>query len=173
MSFIMNVSEEQILPENKFLIIDSLYTFEFPKTIDQLNKNRYPNTSDEDFELIKQEFESLVRENNNPNLISVGNYKSYADIHLPKVYEIIFDLYNKERFWKQKTIVKYAYNYRDVFHANLWQGHSCHLIIEIIGKLPILFEELPINHNREDNRKTVIGICSERDWEIIKTNNIV
>lgn len=170
MSFIINVNEENVLPKERFLIIDSLYTFEFPKSIDELKRNRYSHKSDEEFESIKQEFKSLVREYENSNLISVGMFKSYADINLPKVYEIIFDLYNKDRFWKQKTIVKYAYNYKDVFHADLWQGHSSHLIIEVIGKPPILFDELPLNHIKENDKKTAIGLCSEHDWEIIKNN---
>ncbi|PKB43044.1 hypothetical protein AX016_1226 [Cellulophaga sp. RHA19] len=167
MSLIINVNEELVQSEERFLIIDSLYSFEFPKSVDELNRNRYPET-DEEFELIKQEFESFIRENKNPNLYSVGMYKSYADMNLPKSYEIIFDINNKERFWKQKTVVKYAYNYRDIFHANLWQGHSSHLIIEVIGKPPILFDELPMNHKNEDNKRTIIGICSEFDWEFIR-----
>ena len=68
--------------------------------------------------------------------------------------------------------MKYAYNYRDIFHANLWQGHSSHIIIELIGKPPTIFEELPTNHKNENNKRTVIGICSESDWEVIKKNNI-
>ena len=172
MSFIINVNEEQVQPEERFLIIDSLYSFEFPKSVDELNRNLYPNT-DEEFELIKQEFEAFIRENENPNLYSVGMYKSYADLNLPKTYGILFDLNNKERFWKQKIIVKYAYNYRDIFHANLWHGHSSHLIIELIGKPPVLFDELPIDHNRKDNKRTTIGICSEYDWEFIRKKNNV
>ena len=84
MSFIINVSEENVLPEERFLIIDSLYTFELPKSVDEIKRNRYPNKSDEEFSLIKQEFESLVREYRNSNLISVGMFKSYADMNLPK-----------------------------------------------------------------------------------------
>jgi len=171
MSFIINANEQRLQPEERLLIIDSLYSFEFPKSVDELKRNRYPQT-DEEFELIKQEFESFIRENKNPNLYSVGMYKSYADMHLPKAYGVIFDMHNKERFWKQKTIVKYAYNYTDIFHANLWQGHSSHLIIEVIGKPPILFDELPLNHKREDNKRTTIGICSEFDWEYIRKKNI-
>lgn len=160
--------EQQILPAERFLIIDSLYTFEFPKSTDDLKRNRYPHKNDAEFESIKQEFKSFVREHENSNLISVGMYNAYADIHLPKVYEVIFDLHNKDRFWKQKTIVKYAYNFKDVFHADLWRGHSSHLIIEVIGKPPELFEELPTDHKKTSDKKTVLGLCSEHDWEEIK-----
>ena len=166
MNFTTNVYEEEITPEERYLLIDTIYTFEFPKLVNDLKRDRYPKKSDEEFNLIKQEFESFIRENTNPNLISVGMFKSYADISLPKVYDIIFDFKNKERFWKQKTIVKYAYNYKDIFHCDLWQGHSSHLIIEIIGKPPILFDELQINHM--GNNKTWIGLCSEFDWKTIK-----
>ncbi|PPZ92784.1 hypothetical protein C3729_01900 [Cloacibacterium normanense] len=169
MKFMINVSEEQILPEEKFLLIDSLYDFEFPKCINELKRERYSKKSDEEFELIKQEFESFLRENENPNLISVGMYKSYADINLPKTYDVIFDIRNKSRFWYQKTIVKYAYNYKDIFHTDLWQGHSSHLIIEIIGKPPIIFNELNINY--KDTNKTCIGLCNKFDWEFIKQKN--
>lgn len=166
MNFSVNISEEQISPENRFLLIDSLYTFEFPNSLTELKRERYPNKNDEEFNLIKQEFESFLRESKKNNLISVGMFKSYADIYLPKVYDIIFDVKNRNRFWKQKTVVKYAYNYRDVFHADLWQGHSSHLIIEVIGQPPILFNELQINH--KGNTNTWIGLCAESDWKIIK-----
>lgn len=73
-----------------------------------------------------------------------------------KFMKFIFDLHNKDRFWKQKTIVKYAYNFKDVFHADLWRGHSSHLIIEVIGKPPELFEELPIDHKKISDKKTVL-----------------
>ena len=166
MKFSKNVNEEKIKPEDRFLLIDTLYTFEFPKLMNELKRDRYPKKTDEEFNLIKQEFESLIRETENPNLISVGIFKSYADMNLPKAYDIIFDVKNKNRFWKQKTIVKYAYNYQDIFHADLWQGHSSHLIIEVIGKLPILFNELQVNH--KGNNNTWIGLCSEFDWKTIK-----
>lgn len=167
MNFQINISEEQILPENRFLIIDSQYDFEFPKSIDELKRERYPKKNDSEFDFIKQEFESFIRESDNPNLISVGMFQSYADINLPKTYDVIFDIRDKNRYWYQKTIVKYAYNYKDIFHADLWQGHSSHLIIEIIGKPPILFNELQINH--KGSSKTWIGLCSKYDWEIIKS----
>lgn len=170
MSLIININEQQIQPEERFLIIDSLYTFEFPKSADDLKRSRYAHLNDAAFESIKQEFKSFVREHENPNLISVGMYRAYADIHLPKVFEIIFDFHNKDRFWKQKTIVKYAYNFRDVFHADLWQGHSSHIIIEVIGKPPSLFEELPINHKKTSDKKAILGLCSENDWEAIRKN---
>ena len=167
MNFQINVSEEQILPENRFLFIDSLYDFKFPKSINELNRKRYSKKTDAEFELIKQEFESFIRENENPNLISVGIFQSYADINLPKTYEVIFDIKDKNRFWYQKTIIKYAYNYKDIFHTDLWQGHSSHLIIEVIGKSPSIFSELQINHS--GNSKALIGLCSKFDWEIIKS----
>ena len=166
MGFTVDIREENVLPQERFLLIDSLIKFDFPKSIDELKRNRYPKKLDEEFEVIKQEFELFIREIKNPNLISVGMYHSYANINLPKTYDIIFDITNKSRFWKQKVIVKYAYNYRDIFHSDLWQGHSSHLIIEVIGAVPVLFNEL--NTGFESKSKSLIGLCSESDWEFIK-----
>ena len=158
--------EENILPKERFLFIDALLEFEFPKSVNELRRDRYPKRSDEEFCLIQQEFKSFIREYDNPNLISVGMFMSYANINLPKTYEIIFDINDKSRYWEQKVIVKYAYNYRDIFHADLWKGHSSHIIIEVIGKPPVLFNELNVNYKSKS--KTLIGLCSKFDWEFIK-----
>lgn len=163
--FNSNVREEEVNPENRYLFIDMFCPFNFPDSLDELKRDRYPHKNDDDFELIKQEFLSFLREIENPNLYSVGMFKSYANIPLPKTYDIIFDINNPNLFYKQKTIVKYAYNYRDIFHTDLWNGHSSHLIIEIIGKPPLLFEGL--SKNGEKSRKQ-IGLCSEYDWQFIK-----
>lgn len=164
--FESNVREEEVNPENRYLFIDMFCPFNFPDSLDDLKRSRYSKISDDNFELIQQEFLSFVRENKNPNLYSVGMFMSYANIPLPKTYDIIFDIDNHETFYKQKTIVKYAYNYNDIFHADLWYGHSSHLIIEIIGKPPLLFEQLSENPEKKTRKK--IGLCSEYDWQFIK-----
>ncbi len=93
-------------------------------------------------------------------------FKSYANIDLPKTYNIIFDINNKTRFWKKNIIVKYAYNYTDIFHTDLWYGHSSLVIIEADEKFPPIFEELSSSPQKQS--KTIIGLCSEDDWIFIQ-----
>lgn len=158
--------EDKISPEERYLIIDCLAPFKFPTSANDLKRERYTKSTDAEFEVLLRDFNLFIEESNSSNFLSVGMYKSYANIDLPKTYNIIFDINDKKRVWKEDIIVKYAYNYRDIFHTDLWYGHSSHLIIEANKKFPQIFEELsspPLQKSR-----TLIGVCDQNDWSIIQ-----
>lgn len=162
----LKFSENKISPEERYLIIDCLIPFKFPTSTSDLKKERYPRKTEPEFEALLQDFNLFIEENNNSNFLSVGMFKSYANIDLPKTYNIIFDINDKKRFWKEDIVVKYAYNYKDIFHLDLWYGHSSHLIIKAKKKLPQIFEELSPNPRQQS--KTIIGLCNQNDWEFIQ-----
>jgi hypothetical protein len=160
--------ELDIEPIERFTLIRDLIPFNFPETIDSLKKERYSNYSEQDFTALKQEYTSLLLERNNPNILSVGISTSYANINLPKVYDIIFDIRDLSKFIEQKTIVKCAYNFRTLFHTDLWRGYHSHCLIEVLGDIPEIFNELPQNGFGEHDG---IGLCTKYDWEFIKERN--
>jgi len=159
--------ENNIDPANRYLRILNQIPFDIYKDSKSLKRQSYENLTDEKFKRINQEFKSIIKEVHNENVLSVGISYSYANINLPKTYDIIFDTRDYTKFWKQKTIVKGAFNYRDIFHPDLWKGHHSHCIIEVIGDIPEIFNELPLN-NGGRNTHSGIGICTEFDWNIIK-----
>lgn len=160
-------NELDVEPIDRFIKIQDIIPFNFPLNIDSLKRERYSGLSDKRFSELKQEFTSLILEKNNPNIISVGILNSYANIDLPKVYDIIFDTRDLSKFIEQKTIVKWAINYRDIFHTDLWRGHHSHCLIEIIGEIPEIFNELPQNDGGMTSHKG-IGLCTKYDWQFIK-----
>lgn len=105
-----------------------------------------------------------------PKLLSVGIGYSYANIELPKTYEVIFDTNDFERFWECKTIVIAAENYRKI-HWDLWRGHHSRCFIEILGEIPDIFNELPI-WGKGSKTHHGIGLCTKFDWNNIKKKNI-
>lgn len=158
--------EDNISHKERYLIIDCLIPFKFPVSVGELKRERYPKKTDIEFETLLHDFSLFIEEKNSSNFLSIGMFKSYANMDLPKTYNIIFDVNDKTRFWKEDIIIKYAYNYTDIFHTDLWYGHSSHLIIEANEKFPPIFEEL--SSNPRERSKTIIGLCSEEDWIFIQ-----
>jgi len=163
--------ENDIDPANRYLRILDQISFDIYKDSNSLKRESYENLTDEKFKRINQEFKSIIKEIHNENILSVGISYSYANINLPKTYDIIFDTRDYTKFWKQKTIVKGAFNYRDIFHPDLWRGHHSHCLIEVIGDIPEIFNELPKNNGGLDMHPG-IGLCTEFDWNIIKKQSI-
>ena len=159
-------NELDIEPAQRYLLIQDRIPFNFPANREFLKRESYDKHSDVEFEKLKQEFESLLRERENKKLLSVGINYSYANIALPKTYDIIFDSRDLTKYWEQKTIVRYAFNYRTYFHTDLWRGHHSHCLIEIIGKIPDIFNELPENNGGMNLHKG-IGLCTKYDWQFI------
>lgn len=158
--------ENDIDPENRYLRIVDKIPFNIYKDSTTLKRERYENFTEKEFKRINQQFKSIIKEVHNENILSVGISYSYANIKLPKTYDIIFDTRDFTKFWKQKTIVKGAFNYRDIFHPDLWKGHHSHCLIEVIGDIPEIFNELNRN-NGGLNLHRGIGICTEFDWNHI------
>jgi hypothetical protein len=167
----INWENELIIePVERYLRIQDKIPFNFPTDSNFLTRDRYKNFSDAEFDSLKQEFNSLLRERDNKNLLSLGISYSYANINLPKTYDIIFDTRDTTKFWEQKTIVRFAFNYRVIFHTDLWRGHHSHCLIEIIGQIPSIFDELPDNNGGQTLHKG-IGLCSRYDWQFVRKNN--
>ena len=164
-------SEQEIEPIERYLLIQDKIPFVFPANMDFLKRESYDKYSDTEFENLQQEFRSLLKEAGNTNLLSVGINYSYGYIVLPKTYDIIFDVRDMTKYWEQKTIVKYAFNYGTYFHTDLWRGHHAHCLIEVIGDIPGIFSELPIN-NGGISLHAGIGLCTRYDWQYIKDKRL-
>jgi hypothetical protein len=122
------------------------------------------NKAQEYFRIHQQEFFEFTSNRTNKKLFSFGISHSYANIELPKVYDIVFDIRDTSRFWKTKTIVRYAFNSRTFFHTDLWRGHHSHCYIEIVGDIPPIFDELTF----DENRQLQIGLTTQYDWEFVE-----
>ena len=101
---------------------------------------------------------------NNLYMNVVVNY-CYANIELPKCYEIIFDIKNKSNFWESKVIIHTSENSRKI-HWDLWRGHSALCQIEFINSIPPIIDELPFNDGGMTQHRG-IGLCSKYDWRNI------
>lgn len=163
-------NEQDIEPIERYILIQDKIPFSFPSNIEFLKREKYEKHSDAEFEKLKQEFSTLVKEKDNEKLLSVGISYCYGNIVLPKTYDIIFDISDMTTYWEQKTIVKYAFNYRNYFHTDLWRGHHSHCLIEVIGEIPEIFNELPNNDGGLTLHKG-IGLCTKFDWQYIKNKN--
>ena len=159
--------EQDIEPIERYILIQDKIPFNFPTSIEFLRREKYGKHTDAEFENLKQEFGSLLMEKDNKKLLSVGISYCYGYIVLPKTYDIIFDTRDLTKYWEIKTIVKYAFNYRTYFHTDLWRGHHSHCLIEIIGHIPYIFNELPNNDGGITLHKG-IGLCTKYDWQYIK-----
>ena len=162
--------ELDIEPSNRFAIVNGLLPFDMYDESKVLDRNRYENISDEEFLNLNQEFKSIIDKVNNENILSVDLNYAYANVLLPKAYDIIFDVKNPKKFWKKKTIIKCAFNYRDIFHMELWRGHSSQCLIEIIGEIPEIINELTDVTIKGNKYHSGIGFCTEYDWNYIKNN---
>lgn len=164
--------EQNIEPIERYIRIQDKIPFSIPTNIAFLKRDRYDKHSDIEFERLQQEFRPLLNEQDNNRLLSVGISYCYGYIILPKTYDIIFDTRDLTKFWEQKTIVKYAFNHGDYFHTDLWRGHHSHCLIEVIGDIPEIFNELTNNDGGRTLHKG-IGLCTKYDWKYIKKNNCV
>ncbi len=164
-------NELDIEPVERYLRIQDKISFSFPSDKNFITRDRYKNLSETKFDNVIQEFNSLLQEKDNKNLLSLGISYSYANINLPKTYDIIFDTRDTTIFWEQKTIVRFAFNYRVIFHTDLWRGHHSHCLIEIIGQIPSIFEELPDNSGEVLHKG--IGLCTKYDWQYIRKKKYV
>jgi len=162
--------EQDIEPIDRFILIQNKIHFCIPTDIEYLKRKIYDKHSKTEFEKLQQEFALLLNEKDNRNLLSVGINYSYGNVVLPKTYDIIFDKRDLTKFWEQKTIVKYAFNYRHYFHTELWRGHHSHCLIEVIGDIPEIFNELT-NSDEGITLHKGIGLCTKYDWQYIKENN--
>ncbi|MBF4473220.1 hypothetical protein [Flavobacterium sp. HJJ] len=166
----LNISwdnEQDIEPIERYILVQDKIPFHNPTTIEFLKREKYEKHSDTEFEKLKQEYTNLVKEKDNEKLLSVGISYCYGNIVLPKTYDIIFDIRDLTRYWEQKTVIKYAFNYRNYFHTDLWRGHHSHCLIEVIGEIPEIFNELPNNDGGQTLHKG-IGLCTKFDWQYIK-----
>lgn len=158
--------ELDINVENRYLRLLNHIPFELTEK-DAPFRERHKNKDDDEFEGIRQEFENFKRDYAAGNLHSVGISYAYANINLPKVYDIIFHVGDEVIFQKKKTILKYAFNYRHFFHTDLWRGHHSHCFLEIIGDVPEIFDKIP-SHPKES--KQLIGLSTEYDWQYVQKN---
>ena len=159
--------ETDIDPAQRYIQIWDKIPFKDEVSQLSLSRKKYERLGDDEFSALEQEFESFKRDWSSGRLMSVGIGYAYANVQLPKVYDIVFDTKNRDRFWKIKTIVRYAFNYRDLFHTDLWRGHHSHCMIEIVGDVPDIFDELEFNNEGERTHHG-IGLCTEEDWRYIK-----
>lgn len=159
--------ELNIDPKDRVIQILDKIPFKINNLNARLPRDKYAKLDERKFRALEQEYESLKSDWVNGYLMSVGISYSYSDIQLPKVYDIVFDIENTERFWKTKTIIKYAFNFRTFFHTDLWRGHHSHCLIEVVGDEPEIFNELSEN---DGGRTTYnrLGLCSEYDWQFIR-----
>ncbi|WP_298137551.1 hypothetical protein [Flavobacterium sp.] len=162
-------NEQDIEPINRFILIQDKIPFSIPTNMEFLKRETYDKHSDKEFEKLQQEFNLLLNEQDNKKLLSVGISYCYGYIVLPKTYEIIFDTRDLSKYWEQKTIVKYAFNFKNYFHTDLWRGYHSHCLIEVIGDIPEIFNELPNNDGGNTLHKG-IGLCTKYDWQYIKNN---
>lgn len=163
--------EQNIEPIERYIRIQDKIPFSMPTNMSFLKRDKYRNShSDKKFEGLQQEFRLLLNEKDNKRLLSIGISYCYGDIVLPKTYDIIFDTRDFTKYWEQKTIVKYAFNFEDYFHTDLWRGYPSHCLIEVIGDIPEIFNELPNNDGGMTLHKG-IGLCTKYDWQYIKENN--
>lgn len=100
------------------------------------------------------------------NHFRVGIDCSYANIELPKKYDIIFDLERVENYSETQTIIHNAKN-AGKWHWDLYLGHHSECIIEILGEIPKLFANVENFESSKTNYRR-IGICNKENWEIIK-----
>jgi hypothetical protein len=163
-------NEQDIEPIERYILVQDKIPFGMPANIEFLKREKYEKYSDTEFEKLKQEYTNLVKEKDNEKLLSVGISYCYGNIVLPKTYDIIFDIRDLTRYWEQKTVIKYAFNYRNYFHTDLWRGHHSHCLIEVIGEPPEIFNELPNNDGGQTLHKG-IGLCTKFDWRYIKEKN--
>lgn len=163
-------NEQDIEPLERYILVQDKIPFSIPANINFLKRETYEKHSDTEFEKLKQEFSTFLKEKDNEKLLSVGISYCYGNIVLPKTYDIIFDVRDLTRYWEQKTIIKYAFNYGIYFHTDLWRGHHSHCLIEVNGELPEIFNELPNNDGGQTLHKG-IGLCTKFDWQYIKNKN--
>ena len=152
---------------SEYLLIHDKIPFVFPENDSFLKREKYSRLTDDEFAILNHEFNSFLKEKENPNLLSLGIGYCYGDIKLPQVYDVIFDTVDRTRYWEQKTIARYAFNYRTHFHTDLWKGHSAHCFIEIIGSIPEIFDEFPENNGGLTLHKG-IGLCTNEEWFYLK-----
>jgi len=164
--------ESKIPPEDRFITIRDKIPLD---KIDYkggllfrrwLNEREVYNISDQEFNDITKVFLAIEEDAKKENILSVGISFSYADIPLPKTYDIIFDTKHPNKFWEQKIIVRGAYDHQYFFNE-LWSGFSTtHCLIQVVGEIPNIFNELP---NGEYSLDFGIGLCTKEDWPYVKT----
>lgn len=114
---------------------------------------------------------SLLTQNKNQIQLTENHHRigidcSYANIELPKKYDIIFDLENVDNYSETQTIIHNARN-SGRWHWDLYLGHHSECIIEILGKTPKHFEDVEFLERGKTHYYRV-GICNKENWEIIK-----
>ena len=120
-----------------------------------------------DIPALEQDIEHLLSRITKPQVHSLLVYGAYGNLTLPKTFEVIYNIDNKEQFWEQKSVILAAINYRNCVHWDLWRGHHSHCFIEIYGEAPSLIQQLS-PHDQIKKGSPRIALCSKHNWQFIR-----
>ena len=161
---------EDISPENRYLLItNKVLTQETQLPTREAILAYYASKENwrNDIPALEQDIDHLLSRISKPQVHSLLVYGAYGNLPLPKTFEIIYNVDDKEQFWEQKSVVLAAINYRNCVHWDLWRGHHSHCFIEIYGEAPPIIEQLP-PHDQVVKGSPRLSLCSKHDWQFIR-----
>jgi len=106
----------------------------------------------------------------NDNEIMVLTMYAYADIKIPKRFNIIFQLDNTDNFVETNyTITKVILN-GWTSTSQITMGHKHITIVEFDNSIPDILNLLSdFKHQGSDKKQIQLGFCEKEHFEIIKT----
>jgi len=114
---------------------------------------------------VYQNFINWVRQENE---IAVFTLYAYADLQVPKTFDIIFQIDNPENYVKEEYLLT-----QSIFEAwfpseSIDHGHKHLCILKFNGKIPAIMKLLDVELGQSTLNRNGLGFCSSIDFEKIK-----
>ncbi len=104
---------------------------------------------------VYQNFINWVRQENE---IAVFTLYAYADLPVPKTFDIIFQIDNPENYVKEEYMLTQSIDH----------GHKHLCILKFNGKIPAIMKLLDVELGQSTLNRNGLGFCSSIDFEKIK-----
>lgn len=135
------------------------------------------NASRKGFDFIKDgsyvdKVEAFLKRPKSKNDIAVFTTYAYADIAIPRTFDVIFDYNNVDNYVESRFTVVYSFNYAiTFFYLFEWidHGHRHICVLEFENEIPSILNSLP-NIQVDTSGQIRICFCQKQDFEAIRNN---
>jgi len=158
-------NENEIAPSSRYLLCDSVFS---DKTLATVKSDVRRFMRDREKDATYHRFISWTRQQNEIVILSLY---AYADIPLPKQYDIIFQIGRPENHMPIEYTITQAIINGWTSVDQLDHGHKHITVVQFPTGIPSIFEILPAFSKEQVTKKgTQLGFCTKADFEFIRNN---
>jgi hypothetical protein len=158
-------TEKEIDPSKRYLLCDSVIS---DKTLAIVKSDVRRFMKDREKDTTYHQFINWIPQQNEMVVLSLY---AYADMPIPKQYNIIFQIGQPENYISADFTITQAIINGWTSVRELGYGHKHIIIIQFPKGIPSIFDILPVFSVERNIRKEYqLGLCTKFDFESIRNN---